>query len=78
MVGMLILVVVTVVSVVIIHTVSSKDYQYDLGLQKGIKDCKKSRRTKYQTFYLERKEKGILTSYKMGYIDGYNCEINRK
>lgn len=75
---MLILVAVAVVSVVIIHTVSSKKYRYDLGFRKGTKDCERARRTKYQTFYLERKEKGILTSYKMGYIDGYNCKINNK
>ncbi len=77
-IGILILAFVVVVGVGIGHTVCSKEFQYDIGLTMGRKDCKKGRRTKYQTFYFERKQKGVLTAYKMGYIDGYNCEINNK
>ena len=77
-IGILIFIAVVVVSVVIAHTVCSKDFQYGIGLTMGRKDCKKGCRTKYQTLYLERKEKGILSERKMGYIDGYNCQMNQK
>lgn len=75
---LLVVVVVVVIGVAIGHIVCSKDFQYDRGFRIGREDCKKGRRTRYQKFCLERRQKGFLTPYKKGYTEAYNCEMNNK
>ncbi len=76
-IGIVVVAVVGVVGVVIGNTVYSRDFQYGMGVKKGRNDYKKGRRTKYQTFYLERKKKSILSAYKTGYMDAYSCEMHK-
>ena len=49
---------------------------YDSGVKKGRKDCKKGCRNQYDILCMERRRKGVLTPHQMGYIDGYNCQMN--